>query len=143
MAGVRLMSLAGCRLGNPSSLTFSRVNEQCSLSQTALAFDVYTAPPCQKTMPCVPACEVRMGLTTPAKDSLSGPCKKAHTGDPIWRRKVGSCRLSSECRPALAKSKTTASSRDRNRDLRISCIAAIPRSTTELKKLVLFGLLQS
>jgi hypothetical protein len=33
--------------------------------------------------------------------------------------------------------KRTASSRDRNRDLRITCIAAIPRSTTELKKLVL------
>jgi hypothetical protein len=36
-----------------------------------------------------------------------------------------------------AKSKRTAPSRDRNRDLRITCIAAIPRSTTELKKLVL------
>jgi hypothetical protein len=37
----------------------------------------------------------------------------------------------------LTKSKRTAPSRDRNRDLRITCIAAIPRSTTELKKLVL------
>jgi hypothetical protein len=36
----------------------------------------------------------------------------------------------------LGKSKRTAPSRDRNRDLRITCIAAIPRSTTELKKLV-------
>jgi hypothetical protein len=38
-----------------------------------------------------------------------------------------------ECR----NGKRTAPSRDRNRDLRITCIAAIPRSTTELKKLVL------
>ena len=42
-----------------------------------------------------------------------------------------------QSREGLQKSKRTASSRDRNRDLRISCMTAIPRSTTELKKLVI------
>jgi hypothetical protein len=38
---------------------------------------------------------------------------------------------------ARTKAKESAPSRDRNRDLRITCIAAIPRSTTELKKLLI------
>jgi hypothetical protein len=38
---------------------------------------------------------------------------------------------------AKAIAKESAPSRDRNRDLRITCIAAIPRSTTELKKLLI------
>ena len=38
---------------------------------------------------------------------------------------------------ARTKAKESAPSRDRNRDLRITCTAAIPRSTTELKKLLI------